>query len=187
MEVLTRAEVKYRFNEIVELIQQGAIFIHPTDTIYGIGCVASNKESVEKVEKIKQRRGKFFSLWVPSIDWITEHCETNPQVETWLDKLPGPYTLILSLKTKLEFNSSITNNKTLGVRLPEHWFHKIVEVIGEPIITTSVNKPEEMFMTDLDNLDPDIQKQIRFCIYEGEKKGRPSTIKNLVTKEEIQR
>ena len=70
--------------------------------------------------------------------------------------------------------------ETLGVRLPDHWFTNVVNDVGVPLVTTSVNKAGERFMTDKDNLDSDIEKGVSFLIYEGEKKARPSKVIDLV-------
>ena len=73
---------------------------------------------------------------------------------------------------------------TLGVRIPEHWFSKIVEESGVPVVTTSANKAGGDFMTSLDDLDDGIKPKLEFVVYEGEKHGRPSKIIDL-TGEEI--
>ena len=56
---------------------------------------------------------------------------------------------------------------------------KVVEKLGVPMVTTSANKTGKPFMTKLENLDSDIEKEVEFMIYEGEKGGRPSQIVDL--------
>jgi len=73
---------------------------------------------------------------------------------------------------------------SLGVRIPQHWIRKVVEMIGIPFVTTSVNKTGKEFMTNLDDVDPDILAGVSFMIDEGEKKAYPSTIVYL-NKEEL--
>lgn len=175
MEVLTQAEVKYRFDELVELIKEGALFIHPTDTIYAIGCVATNKDAVAKLREVKQSN-KPFPIWAPSQDWIKSQCTVSKEA---LEQLPGPITLKVKAK-KNSVASNVTERNELCVRLPDHWMQRLVEVVGEPIITTSANKTGEMLMTDIENLDADIQKKVAFCIYEGEKAGKPAKIISFV-------
>ena len=178
MEVLTRTELKLREKEIIQKIQDGSIFIYPTDTIYGIGCNALNEESVQKIRKMKGRPGSPLSIWVPSKEWITKNCDMP---DVWLDKLPGPYTLIVPIKNELMGVSK----ETIGVRLPDHWFHSIVEKVGVPIITTSANRLGQRFMTSIENFDKNIN--VEFLIYEGEKLARPSKIINLTTNETKER
>jgi len=186
MEILTRTELRVRLDEIIENIRDGAIFIYPTDTIYGIGCNALNQKSVQKIRDIKQRQTNPFSIWVPSLDWVKENFIVTSKVKRWLEKLPGPYTLILQLKksNSLPENINPAGGDFIGVRAPDHWFSKIIEMLDFPIVTTSVNKAGEPFMTSLEDLDPDIQKEVEFIVYEGNKNGRPSKIVN-VEKEDI--
>ena len=183
MEILTKSELQLRFNEFINKIKEGAIFIHPTDTIYGIGCNALNEKAVKKVREIKSRPDMPLSIWVPSKEWIKKNCTLNNS--KWINQLPGPFTLILKLKDKKVVAKSVAPGKdTIGVRYPDHWFTKVVEKLDIPLITTSANKAGEKFMTSLENLDSEIKKEIDFMIYEGEKEARPSKIVNI-EKEEI--
>ena len=83
---------------IIKEIIAGKIFIYPTDTIYGIGCDASNENSVAKIRILKQRETKPFSVIVPDLAWIKDNCLINEDIEKHLEKLPGAYTFFLNLK-----------------------------------------------------------------------------------------
>ena len=180
MKVLTKNELKLRHSEFLNKIRKGALFVHPTDTIYGISCDATNEESVKKIREVKGRMTNPFSIWVPSIEWIRKNCQVNKNAEEWLEKLPGQYTLILKLKNKdVVAKEVIPGIDAIGVRLPDHWFSAIVRDLNKPIITTSANKAGEPFMTSLENLDEEIKGKVQFIIYEGEKKSRPSKIIDL--------
>ncbi len=181
MEILTRTELKLRFNEILEKIAKGAVFIYPTDTIYGIGCNALNKKSVEKIRQLKERPNSPLSVWVPSKDWIEDNCEVTKDLKEPLTQLPGPVTIILRLKNKKAVADNVNLGlKTIGARVPNHWFDEVVKKLDLPIVTTSANKAGQPFMTSIEDLDPDIQEGIEFMIYEGPKEGKPSKIVNLV-------
>lgn len=186
MAILTKSELHLRKKEIIDKIRQGAIFIHPTDTIYGLGCNASNEAAVRKIRKIKNRHDTPFSIWVPHPDWIKQNCHSSAGLNKWLKQLPGAYTLIVKIKNKNIVAPNINPKKnTIGLRIPDHWFHKIIEDAGVPIITTSANKTGSSFMTSLEDLDPDIKRNVDFIIYEGEKKARPSKVINLIEEEKI--
>jgi tRNA threonylcarbamoyl adenosine modification protein (Sua5/YciO/YrdC/YwlC family) len=180
MEVITKEQVRIAKDEIEGRIQNGEIFIHPTDTIYGLGCNAENSKAVIKIRDVKGRDQKPFSVIAPSKQWIIDNCYLSNEEKKWVAKLPGPYTLILKLKNK-DCIASETNMglDTIGVRIPAHWFSEIVRELGIPIVTTSANMAGQDFMTSIDNLDPKIARKTDFAIYEGEKKGKPSTLINL--------
>lgn len=186
MEIITKDEFYIREQELIELIENDAIFIHPTDTIYGLGCNALSEKAVEKIRELKGRPKTPFSVIAPSKDWINENCVLSKNAKEWVDKLPGPYTLILKLKNKSAVAKNIApGNDTIGVRIPDHWIRAIVRYIKIPIVTTSVNKVGKEFMVSIDNLDPEIKVGAAFMIDEGEKKGRPSKIIDL-TKEKVE-
>ncbi|MBT4447021.1 threonylcarbamoyl-AMP synthase [archaeon] len=189
MEILTKRDFTLRKRELQRKIMEGAIFIYPTDTIYGIGCNALNSAAIQKIRKIKQRPNSAFSIWAPNKEWIQNNCDTSSELATeYLDKLPGPYTLILLQKKGHHLPEIINPAKnSLGVRIPHHYLSNFFHEMEIPIITTSVNKSGERFMTTLETLDPDIQAQVNFIIYDGEIKNKPSKIINCVTKEEIER
>ena len=181
MHIFTKTELRENFREIQERIKKGAVFIYPTDTIYGIGCNALDQKAVEKIRKLKERSTNPFSIIVPSKKWVEENCIVSKEAKEWLNKLPGPYTLILKLKKKNAIAKSVNNGQeTIGVRIPKHWFSEIVQELGFPIVTSSANRAGKPFMTSLEDVDEDIKDGVDFIIYEGEKKGRPSKIVNLV-------
>ena len=173
MEVLTKAELSKRYDEILSKIRKGAVFIHPSDTIYGLGCLATSETAVQRIRNLKQQFHQPLSIWVPSLDWVQQHCVVEEEL---LLKLPGPFTLVLKMKDTTIPAMVTLGQKTIGIRLPDHWLRKLVEDLGIPIITTSANKTGKPFMTCLEDLDMDIVKGIDFMIYEGEKKARPSKI-----------
>ena len=168
-------------------VKKGAVFVYPTDTIYGIGCDATNTKAVKKIRKIKKRDTKPFSIIPPSKKWIRENCVITKQVDKWIKKLPGKYTLILKLKKKKGKNkcisSEVNNNMdTIGIRLPKHWITQFVAKLGKPLVTTSVNITKQKFMTSLDNINKNIENKVDFIINQGIKNNRPSVIVDLINK-----
>lgn len=165
---------------IIKRILAGDVFIYPTDTIYGIGCDATNNSSVRKIRDIKQQFEQPFSVIAPNKAWIMNNCDIKKSAQAWLDKLPGPYTLILKLKVLKSVAQEVTLGKqTVGVRIINHEFQNIVSALNKPIVTTSANLHKQPFATSLENISPQIKDVIDFAIDDGLKQGRPSTIIDL--------
>jgi L-threonylcarbamoyladenylate synthase len=182
MENISKEQFSSEKEKYLNMIKQGSIFIYPTDTIYGIGCDATNEKSVKKIREAKQRSSKPFSVIAPSKDWILENCEINNNAKEWLDKLPGPYTLILKLKNKAAIATSVNSGQeTLGIRIPDNWFSEVVAELNIPIITTSVNITGKQYMTSSEDIEGSVKEKTDFMIYEGKKKGNPSTVINLTS------
>ena len=181
MKILTKEEVLANKQVVLEVIKNGAVFIHPTDTIYGLGCLATDRKAVNVIRMIKERPQAPFSVIAPNKNWIKMHCNINDEADSWIEKLPGPYTLIMKCKDGVACNVA-PGLDSLGIRMPSHWFFDLVAEIGLPIVTTSANKTGQQFMTSLENMDEDVAMHTSFIVYEGEKHGKPSSIVDLTKK-----
>lgn len=180
MDLLSKDEFQVQLHRHLAQIKSGKLFIYPTDTIYGIGCDATNAEAVLQVRQLKERPEAPFSVIAPSKEWIRQCCTLTSLAEEWVDKLPGPYTLILPLRSPTCVAPAVLGDvKTLGVRMPKHWTAKIAEALDLPIVTTSVNKVGKEFLTNPTQLSAEFRDGVVFCIDEGELGGKPSTVINL--------
>ena len=159
--------------KIIAAIKRGAIFIYPTDTIYGLGCDATSEIEVRCRGNKAIGDGKAFSVRVPNKGWILDNCIV-PDLSK-LDFLPGPYTLILKMKNKNIVAENVSFGDTLGVRIPDNWFSKIVEESGVPFVSTSVNISGEKHMERFEDVPQSILDQVDRVVYEGEKRGESST------------
>jgi len=186
MRVLSKDEFENQIDAIrTSLIENPTVFIYPTDTIYGIGCNALNKEAVDKIRAIKQRKTNPFSVIVPSKEWIDENFIINDNAKDWIKRLPGPYTLVLKTKKQCVSDNVAPGLDTLGIRIPDHWISNIIKDLDIPIVTTSVNKSGNDCMTSLDDLDSDIESKVDFIVYDGEKIGNPSKIIDLTDESKV--
>ena len=158
-------------------IESGAVFVYPTDTIYGIGCNALDSFAVKQIRKIKGRDEKPFSVIAPSKEWIVNNCIVEKAHKKYLDKLPGKYTLIFKMKNRAVCPE--VSKATLGVRIPKHWFSDLVKELDFPVVTTSVNATGKNPINDLSKIDKRMQKQIDFAIDEGKLVSKPSTVVDL--------
>ena len=185
MKVITKEELLVHKDLYYSKILDGATLIYPTDTIYAFGCSALDEEAVKRVRDAKERPEKPFSVIAPSKNWIRENCVVDEKAEEWLDKLPGPYTIILKRKN-IECVAPNVNplDDTLGIRIPNHWFSDVVAELGIPLITPSANVSGKNFMTSLDDLDSQIKQHADLMVDAGELRGTPSTIVNLASGEE---
>ena len=164
---------KEEFAELVKDIRAGKILVHPTDTVYGLGCNAAKARSVKRIRELK-KSDKPFSVIAPSKKWVRANCKASAEA---LKLLPGPYTIILKLKNK-KCVAGETNAwmDTLGVRIPAHWFSHVVAKAGVPFVTTSANESGEATMSSIDELEEHIKDGADAIIYDGPHKSKPSTV-----------
>ena len=180
MEIVTKEAFLADIDSHIEHLSYGAVFIYPTDTLYGIGCDARNNALVQRIRRIKNSFKQPMSVIVPSKKWINANLVVKPEHEEWLDKLPGPYTLIFERKVKDCVAEDVNPfDNTLGVRIPKNWFAKVVEKLDFPIITTSINVHGQQPCDSLEDVPANISHMVDVGIDEGEIKGRPSTLVDL--------
>ncbi|USN59243.1 MAG: threonylcarbamoyl-AMP synthase [Candidatus Peribacteria bacterium] len=164
----------------------GKICIYPTDTLYGLGCRADSIEAVERIYDIKKRDNKPVSVIAPSKEWIYMHGDISQKVGEEIDRtLPGPYTYIVSLKHP-EYIAPHVNNggNTLGIRIPKSRFTELVQELGIPFVTTSVNISGQPSATSIDEIDPEILAQVDYVIETDEAmSGVGSTIYDATSDE----
>lgn len=182
--VISHEEFKHSPSKYLKKFKEEVI-VYPTDTIYGIGCNAMIPSLVSRIRDMKHSHLQPFSVIAPSKQWILDNCIVEKEHDEWLERLPGPYTLIFKLKNKdcVAFNV-INGYPSIGVRIPNHWFSEIVTKMGVPFITTSANITAGEFMTTIDDLNNGIRNAADHILYEGPKEGHPSTLVHL-NQEEI--
>lgn len=124
------------------IIKKGGAVIYPTDTIYGIGVNALDKNAVRKVYKIKERpENKPLSIVVSDLKMAKKYCIIEkPQEEIFSALLPGAFTLVFRAKASRSNKILTTYNRTLSIRIPKH---KIVSMLSKelkiPFTATSAN------------------------------------------------
>src|SRR3989344_1046289 len=107
--------------EAVAVLRKGGVVIYPTDTIYGIGCNATDFKAVETVYRIKDRQlEKPLSVIARNMAWIRELAFVPPKLEPILETLwPGAITIILPKKPII--SSIVTAGRdTVGLRIPDY-------------------------------------------------------------------
>ena len=126
--------------EAAAVLLQGGLVIYPTETVYGLGCLASNQAAVSRLLKVKNRpAGKAVSVLVANIDAARELVEIDAPAQQVFERfLPGPVTVVC--KDKGVVDSRLASEfGTLGIRISSHSFPQaLAERVG-PITATSAN------------------------------------------------
>ncbi len=128
-------------HEAFEIIQQGGVILYPTDTVWGLGCDASNPEAVKRIFDIKQREEqKSMIVLVNNDRLLYQTFKEIPSVafEIW-DSTDKPTTLILDNPKNIAPNL-IAQDNSLGVRMVKDAFvYKLIERMKKPLVSTSAN------------------------------------------------
>ena len=186
MKILSKKEFLSKKKEMADEIKKGRIFVYPTDTIYGIGCDASNGGAVKKIRELKKRDDKPFSVIIPEKSWIRKNCFVNENAEKWLGRLPGAYTLILKLRNWEAVAPEVNDGKdSLGVRIPDNWFADFLQEEEIVFVATSVNLSGESAIKEVSEIPEEMKHGIDYAIDDGILAGKASSVVNLIRGEKI--
>lgn len=137
--------------QIVFEILNGKVLVFPTETSYGLGCDATNQESVDKIFKIKGRKeDKPLLIVVDSVASAKKYLRWNETLENLAQKYwPGPLTIVGEYGGKNLANGVVGKDNTVAVRVSAYPLLKsITEKIGRPLVATSANLAGEPSLFD---------------------------------------
>jgi tRNA threonylcarbamoyl adenosine modification protein (Sua5/YciO/YrdC/YwlC family) len=137
-----------KITQIVRVLRDGGVVIYPTDTVYGMGCDITNLRAVERISKIKGINPKKhnFSMICADLSNISQFTRviSKPVFKMMKKAFPGPFTFILEASTQVP-KILHSKKKTIGIRVPDHNVPRmLVEALGQPILTTSINDEDEV-------------------------------------------
>ncbi len=125
----------------IEVLRAGGIILYPTDTVWGIGCDATNAEAVEKIYKIKQRDdSKSMLVITDGMARIQSYVDEIPDIAWDLAELADkPITIIYPQAKNLAANL-ISDDGSVGIRITSEKFSKqLCAAFRRPIVSTSAN------------------------------------------------
>ncbi|MFT6334416.1 MAG: tRNA threonylcarbamoyl adenosine modification protein (Sua5/YciO/YrdC/YwlC family) [Saprospiraceae bacterium] len=166
---------------IAEKMNKGAVVIFPTDTVYAMGCIMTNKGSIDRIIKISGKKEKQAKLSLICKDIKTVADFTLPYsnhiFKSMKRYLPGPYTFILNANnfvTKYFKN----NKKEIGIRIPDNKIVlELMEYLDAPIISTSLNNDTVTdYFIDPEKIEDTFEYQVDYLIDGGLGEAVGSTI-----------
>lgn len=166
-----------------EVIKNGGIILYPTDTVWGIGCDATNEEAVKKIYALKQREEtKSMIVLLNGERMMYTVFKDIPEV-AWqiLDLSERPTTLILD-KPRNVAKNIIAEDNTLGVRIvTEPFCFKLMERMKKPLVSTSANISGMFTPKTFKEISPEIIKGVDYVVNLQHDKvcKNPSTIIKL--------
>ena len=128
-------------NQSIEALLNSQVILYPTDTVWGLGCDATNIDAVAKIFKLKNRiESKSLVVLVSSIEMLHTYVDAVPQKAIdIISTTKKPTTIIYSNPKGIAANAIALDN-TIAIRIPSHdYCLDIINKLGKPIISTSAN------------------------------------------------
>lgn len=125
----------------VEVLRSGGVILYPTDTVWGLGCDATNKEAVARIYEIKHRSdSKSLVLLASDLDMICRYVKVVPEIAVDLVNVSvSPMTIVYPDAVGLAENV-VAEDGSVGIRIPMNDFCvKMVSKLRRPIVSTSAN------------------------------------------------
>ena len=150
----------------VEVLKAGGTILYPTDTIWGIGCDATNNRAVQKVYKIKQRQfAKSMIILLDREEKLTQYVKKVPDT-AWdlLSNITTPLTIIYPNAKNLA-KSVIARDKTIAIRIVKNEFcQKLISMFNKPIVSTSANLSDDPIPLTFKEISPIIKENVDYIV-----------------------
>ena len=143
-------------DEIVEALKQGKVIVYPTETVYGLGCDATNQNAVDKIFKIKQRQQEKSVLVVASnVDMMVDYISWSKKLHELSDKYwPGPLTVVVSARPENELaHGVVAGDGTVAFRITDYPLAvELSKKLDKPLVSTSANISAQESSYDIESI-----------------------------------
>lgn len=178
------------YKNAIEVLRKGGVILYPTDTVWGIGCDARNKDAVAKVFKIKQRAEyKSMVILVCDDKMLNRYVKEVPEV-AWdlLEAAEEPLTIIYP-DARMLADSVIAADGSVGIRIVKDDFCKtLIHKFGKPLVSTSANISGEPAPVSFNEITLDIMNGVDYIVNLRQKEtsnAKPSTIIKVAMNGEV--
>lgn len=133
--------IRREVDNALNILHQGGIILYPTDTIWGIGCDATNAEAVARIYRLKNREdSKSMLVLLDSVDSLYKWLDNVPQTAiSLIDAAENPLTIIYDSPRGVAANLK-ANDGSLGIRITSECFSReLCRHLGRPLVSTSAN------------------------------------------------
>jgi len=176
-------ELISEITKALAVLESGGLILYPTDTVWGIGCDATNPEAVKKVYALKQRDdSKALICLVGNDAMLEKYIESVPETAWDIIDLAAKPTTIVYDRPKGLAKNLISKDNTIAIRLASDSFCKqLIRRFGKPLVSTSANLAEKPTPKSFKEVDSAILKGVDYVVLLDQEKrmDTPSAIIKL--------
>jgi L-threonylcarbamoyladenylate synthase len=157
---------KSDLDQALAVLKNGGVILYPTDTVWGLGCDATNEAAVEKINQIKGRASdKSFIILLDTDSKIQSYVPEVPDVAyDLIEYAESPLTVIFSNAKNLAKNV-INEDGTVGIRVVKHEFCKqLLQRFRKPIVSTSANLSGQPTPRFFEEIEDDIREAVDYVV-----------------------
>ena len=189
-------------SEALRVLREGGTILYPTDTVWGLGCDATNPEAVAKIFEIKKRAdSKSLVLLACNLDMVAKYVKEVPSIAVDLVEVnDAPMTIIYPEaqagepgapgdRWHLAYNA-VAEDGSVGIRIPlMDWCKDLVFKLGRPIVSTSANISGESTPQRFSEIPQEIKDAVDFVVppsIDTQSTGKASQILKVGLRGEIE-
>lgn len=174
-------KMKEDINKAVEVLNKGGVILYPTDTIWGLGCDATNEDAVKRIYEIKNRTdSKSMLVLLDNINKIASYVVEVPEIALDIVEVSDKPTTIIYPGAKNLAKNIIADDGSIGIRIVEDKFcQNLIQRFKKPLVSSSANISGQKSPTNFSEISEDIIKNVDFVVnYKQDDKSfnRPSSI-----------
>lgn len=161
-------------SEALRVVREGGVILYPTDTVWGIGCDATNAAAVARVFEIKRREdSKSLVLLAADLDMVARYVKEVPSIAVDLVEVnDAPMTLIYPGAIASENGDrwhlaakTVAEDGSVGIRIPlADWCRQLVFKLGRPLVSTSANISGEPTPQRFSEIPQEIKDAVDFVV-----------------------
>lgn len=167
--------------QIVNILNNSGVIIYPTDTIWGLGCKATDSKAILKLKEIKERQeGKSLILLMSDLSMLKRYVTNLPQQAlTLMSKTTTPLTIIYPKAKELPI-TLLSQDQSIGVRIPSFDFcTQLIKKLDAPLVSTSANISGENSPTSFADISEKLKQRVDYIVpsrFERRTHGSASSI-----------
>jgi L-threonylcarbamoyladenylate synthase len=169
--------------ECLVALNNGGIILYPTDTVWGIGCDATNEFAVAKIYALKQRPDeKSMLVLLAHEDALQQYvAKPQPEVVAYLKTVKKPTTVIYEDAVNLAVNLINKTDGSIGIRIVNNDFCKqLIQRFGKPIVSTSANVSGQPAPQIFNEIVPAIKNGVNYVVQYGQNITTPAAPSSII-------
>lgn len=181
--------MEQEIEKALKVLKSGGIILYPTDTVWGIGCDATNEQAVSKIFKIKNRAdSKSMICLVNSLQILKTYIDDIPPVALDLIEFSTRPTTIIYDNPKRIAKNLIAEDNSIGIRIVNDEFcNKLIQKFDRPLVSTSANISGSPTPRSFKDIQDEIKDKVDYIVQWNQNKisDKPSVIIKLKNDGEV--
>lgn len=173
---------KEEISKTLKVLNEGGLILYPTDTIWGIGCDATNSDAVKKIYDLKKRMdSKSMLVLVDNDETLNRYVDDIPEVAFELiEAADRPLTIIYDHPVGVAPNL-LAEDGSLGIRITEDPFcRELCRRLRKPLVSTSANISGQKSPSNFSQISEEIKKGVDYVVEYRQNEQSASKPSNII-------